>query len=62
MGARYQVVQSARRYDMQGVRQGIKQAIQVNVDKVRGTYDESKYTNVVKATPYRRPDPIERST
>ena len=48
------------------VAQGVHQAIQVNTSKIRGTYDESKYTQqraqppVQKAAPYRRP--LSRST
>jgi hypothetical protein len=54
-----QLVTSARRLDMGGVVAAVRRGVAINVDKVRGTYDDSKYTTpakpATKATPYRRP-------
>lgn len=60
MGARTQVVRSAARADLQGVAQGVRMGAQVIMQKMRGTYDEARYTGTgqppaVRATPYQRP-------
>lgn len=65
MGARTQVVGAVRHGDIYGAVQGFRQAGQVIMEKVRGTYDESRYAGIsqtpaVRATPYQRPP--ERST
>jgi hypothetical protein len=64
MQARQQLFQSARRYDMRGVVSAVARGVAINVDKVRGVDVNAKYgqTPVVKATPYRRPVPPDRST
>ena len=62
-GARQQFVQSARRLDIRGAAQAVARGVAINVDKARGIDVEAKYgQRVVKATPYRRPVPPERST
>lgn len=65
MQARAQFVTSARRYDIHGVAGGVRMAGRVIMEKIHGTYDESRYVGfgqqpAVKATPYQRPP--ERST
>ena len=65
MGAGFRTMRAAPVRGLGQVAQGVRQAVQVNVEKVRGTYDESRYSQrpsppVQKAAPYRRP--INRST
>lgn len=46
---------------LQNVVGGIRQAVRVNAEKIRGSYDDSRYQDdAVNARPYRRP--VERST
>lgn len=57
MQQRQNFVQAARRFDLRGVSRAIGTAAAINIDKIRGVDVARKYgsTNVVKATPYRRP-------
>lgn len=66
-GARRQLVTSARRADIYGVANAVRQAARVNLEKMRGIYNDANYAGttdrgqpVAKATPYRRP--VERSS
>lgn len=61
MGARQNLVYAARTYNIRGAVQAIRTGVAINVDKARGVYDERKYTSdgaAIKATPYKRPDPV----
>jgi len=60
MGARTQFVQSARTYNVRGMAGAVRQAIHINVDKVRSAYRASQPSPVAQAKPYRRPP--ERTT
>lgn len=54
LGVRRNLVTAARRLDIHGVADAVRQAARINLEKARGTYGNTT-TPVVKGTPYRRP-------
>lgn len=56
--ARQQFIHSARRFDIRGAANAIRQGVAINVDKVKGTYVDKPYgPPVQKAKPYQRKEP-----